>query len=178
MPTGPGVYEYASDKSSIFFRQPMFQDTPFRYIQFEVSLYNNPYNDNPTPTLPQFNEFRIEYEPVGGVTEGLKKPVEIWPIPARDILNIKFEVIAEGAEVTVRIYNVAAILVAKEGFQYPAGGVQVIDGKKDEILKMVNYANGVYIFVIEGLSSSGGPGLIVDGEARKKVQGKFVVRRP
>ena len=171
MPAAAGYYRYASDDPSVLYREPRILE-PFRFIQFEVSLYNDPTNDAGTPTLPVFDEFRISYEPVT-LPKPVSFPVESYPNPARDSLTLRFEVVADGGEVTARVFNSAAHLVAQESFKYLQGGI------KEVTLDVRKYAPGAYVVILDGLARGGGPGLTIKktGAILKTVKAKFVVRR-
>ncbi|MEK7475820.1 MAG: hypothetical protein AAB152_09320 [Candidatus Coatesbacteria bacterium] len=174
-PITPGYYTYASDVpgSNPFFRMPMAPD-PFRYIQFEVSLYNDPANDGgPAPTLPRFDEFRIGYEPA--IVPALPSGSGIEVAPSRDgkSVTIRFEVVAEGGEINAEFYNVAGELIARDRYAYLTGGV------KSETVSTARWAPGVYIIVLRGMARTGDPGLYrsVTKERFKMLKGKVVVRR-
>jgi len=187
LPDEPRMYTYSSNictagvaeafpcVNSVIFQEALIPD-PFRHIQFEVTLYNDPGNDIPAPTLPRFNEFRIRYVPTDTERKVLQR-VKGYPVPASDLVNLEFGVVDGGGEVVMRVYNVAGVLVAREEYRYVGGGL------KAEVLPLDKFAQGVYIFVIEGTSKDGGPGLMVeDVEGVRKdpfytAKGKFVVRR-
>lgn len=184
VPTQPGMYAFSSRMceagvasdfpcvDSVLMQMPLIADS-FRYIQFEVSLYNDSGNDYHQPTLPRFNEFRVEVT-AGEAPPPCVKDLRLFPVPAGRYLTVQFGVVQEGGEVVLRIYNVAGELVAKEERRYISGGLQ------NEAILLERFAQGVYLIVVEGLAASGGPGLLckeLSTDPFRKVSGKFVVRR-
>ena len=171
MPASPGAYSYDSNAVLVAERMPMFQDS-FRYIQFEVSLYNNssPASDDPDPTLPQFTELRIEYEPVIP-PPSMSGCVRVYPNPARDWVKVRYEVASSGGEVAVKVFNVAGEMVRKNEYRYLSGGF------KEEMLETKGMAAGAYVVLVDGLSGAGEDPIRCRGGAVKIATGKFVVRR-
>lgn len=177
MPVNPGYYAYASDAASIIFREPLITDL-CRFVQFEVSLYNDPRDDGASvagtgvPTLPQFDEFRISYEPATP-PKPVTCPLEVYPNPATDSVTIRYQVDPAGGEVTARIFNAAAHLADQESYTYLTGGI------KEETIKVSAFAQGAYVIIVSGLGRGGGPGLVCasTGEYLKTAKSKFVVRR-
>jgi hypothetical protein len=175
-PKVPGYYYYGSDVpgSNPFYRMPLAPDA-FRYIQFEVSLYNDAANDGgAVPTLPKFDEFMIGYDEQP-LPQSLRSgcPLDVFPNPARDIVNIRYEVAPEGGEVNARVFNTAGEVVDRESWYYLAGGLH------SETINVSRWAPGVYIIVIDGLAKSGLAGLYCTqtGVRRKTLKERFVVRR-
>lgn len=178
MPAAPGYYTYASDVpgNQPFFRMPVAPGI-VRYVQFEVSLYNDNgglSDGGPAPTLPRFDEFRLTYIPVPP-DPPLKPgcPLEAYPNPAKDRLTVRFEVAPEGGEVRMRIVNAAAQLVAEENFSYVAGGVV------SETVDLGGWAPGAYVILLDGVSRGGESALYCTGtdERFKRLKEKFVIRR-
>ncbi len=178
VPSSTGYYTFASDVpgNQPFFKMPLAPGIN-RFIQFEVSLYNDNggFSDGGSkPTLPRFDEFRIMYEPAPPPTP-LKAgcPLEAYPNPARDRLTVRFEVAPEGGEVRLRVYNTAAQLVGDEKYSYVAGGVVT------ERLDVAGWAPGAYVIVVDGVARGGDPGLYcTETNARfKRLKEKFVIRR-
>jgi len=175
-PATAGYYTYASDVpgSNPFYRMPLAPDL-FRYIQFEVSLYNKDSNDgNATPTIPKFDDFQISYQPenpVPGISGG--GGVEVVPSRDGNSVTIRFEVPADGAEITAEFYNVAGEIVARDRFLYLTGGI------KSEVISTSRWAQGVYIIILRGTSRGGDPGFYVSStrERFKMLKGRLVVRR-
>jgi hypothetical protein len=79
----------------------------------------------------------------------------------------------EGAELTVKIYNVAGNLVASYDYSYPAG----TETDRQETIDVSRFSQGVYVGLVSARSLSGGPGLSFWGQTYKLVKGKFVIRR-
>jgi len=176
MPVTPGYYVYASDAASVLYREPLITEL-CRYVQFEVSLYNDPRDDGAsvaalgTPTLPQFDEFRISYQPATA-PKPVTCPLEVYPNPARDTVTIRYQVDPAGGEVTARIFNAAAHLADQESYTYLSGGI------KEETIKVTAFAQGAYVIIVDALGHGGGPGLVCasTGELLKTAKSKFVVR--
>jgi hypothetical protein len=173
LPEAAGTYTYSNPAETVRTREPLIPGN-IRYIQFEVSLYNKPANDftSATLTVPRFDEFRIEYNPLVPPAPP-RKAFELFPIPAKDTVNLRFQVIPEGGEVEVRIYNVAGNLVAKTNYVYVPEESPV----KSESISVSRLAPGAYILVIEGRGATGGPGLAFKWDRYKKLTSKFVIRR-
>jgi hypothetical protein len=171
MPGTPGYYTYSSDAASILTREPLIPDL-FRYVQFEVSLYNDPRGDGAGLTVPRFDEFRIDYDPALP-PKPVSGQLELFPNPARDMVNVRFQVDPAGAEVKARIYNVAAHLVSQDSYNYLSGGI------KQEAIRVEGLSAGAYVIVLEALGHGGGPGFYdpKTGERVKRIKAKFVVRR-
>ncbi len=176
MPASPGYYTYASDAQSVLFREPLIPDT-FRYIQFEISLYNDAGNDaGAAPTLPVFDQFEVSYAPVTP-PKPVTCPLELYPNPVEPGrqagVTIRFEVDAAGGEVTARVYNAGGHIASEDSYKYLVGGV------KEETIRTGDFAPGAYVVVVSGLARGGGPGLTCKktGQVLKTVKAKFVVRR-
>ena len=172
MPLAPGSYTYANHDAA---GNPVPRSSPywmplntssFRYIQFEVSLYK----DLNTYNVPNVFNFTIEYGPAPK-DNPLTKCIEVYPVPATDSINLRFSVVPEGAEVKVRIFNVAGEPVASENWVVPAGGVI------EKTVSTKGFANGAYIILMEGRGIHAGSGLMCGEEKSGKARAKFVIRR-
>ena len=172
MPLAPGTYEYSYLKAdgtkmprSSKLWMPLNTST-FRYIQFEVSLYK----DGATANLPEFTRFEISYQDPPAEYQ-IQKMIEAFPVPAVTELNLRFTIIPEGAEVKVRLFNVAGDPVAERNFVYGSGGDKLVN------IPVSDFANGTYIAVVTADSIKDGQGGLLEGtERRAKGRIKVVVR--
>ncbi|MEK7768023.1 MAG: hypothetical protein AAB368_17465, partial [bacterium] len=187
MPKAPGTYTYDSSlaKNDSLWLPVFTAPAGYRYLQFEVSLYNNGTNDAPAPTLPEFEEFRVEYEAV------TVPPVETpaasflaFPSPLGGAngcrLTLQFTMTPAGGEAHARVYNAAGRQVAKGDWRYgPVAGSGMIVVK--ETIDACSFAPGAYMAVIDVLGADGRGGLVnvksPGGAALRKATAKFVVRR-
>jgi len=169
VPDGGGYYLYHSDALPAYEREPLIPDT-FRYVQFEVSLYTADGEFGLGAAVPKFDEFGIEYVSVVPERE-LRPPVELYPVPAGDSVTLRYEVVADGAEVACQVFNSAGHMVAVEKFYYQLGGV------KKETIDTSRYANGAYVMVVKSCATGGGRGLLNGKDLVDKVKVRFIIRR-
>ncbi len=173
MPLNAAYHEYSARDSAgntqnraSKYWMPLVDDKGYRYIQIEVSMYK----DAGLGDTPAFDRFSVETAPWSPPPEMTEK-LEVYPVPAKDEVRVRFRVVLEGAEVKIRVFNVAGDLVQEEARVYSAGGV------KEETLSVSRYANGVYFVLVEGRSLRSGKGLEWNGDRLASAKAKLLVRR-
>jgi len=170
MPLTPGIHNYMNrhagqpvPRSSQYW-MPL-NESAFRYIQFEVSLYK----DGATLNVPEFFNFAIEYEPAPA-NYAPAKWVEVYPIPTKDYITLRFVVVPEGAEIKAKVFNVAGEQVSGDSWVIPKGGTN------EKTVSTKGFANGTYIVLVEARGTHGGQGLALGSQKSGKARAKFVIR--
>ena len=163
-PAAAGLLAYASDAAGAL-RVPLFPER-VRWVQFAVVLYNDP----ASPGDPEFDDFTIVADPAPP-PRPLRAALEAYPLPARDILTVRFQTVEGGAIVALRAFNAAAELVYDRKGDCPAGGIQELS------VAVRDFSPGAYILRLTAESHAGGPGLVFGHRAVGTAEARIVVRR-